>query len=217
MACLRCATLERCLCLDRPAAWSPSPAPADVGAELERLRGSQGPEALGMWEQPLRSADDIRAEIYGQPPYRTGGLKHGPGGSGGPGPCDVGFRKCALMAELQKAYRMDRQAVVRPDRTPDEECARCGTVGPVSESCRGCQVLPSGTTAPEMFPRSPAGQHDDATPLPPKPCAQRHPDGERWCYLADGHEGDHRAPTRREMEPVDFGPKAATSTRRGRA
>lgn len=47
-------------------------------------------------ENVTRTAADIRAEIYGMPPYSGPGLKHGPGGTGRAGPCDANCRKCAL-------------------------------------------------------------------------------------------------------------------------
>lgn len=48
----------------------------------------------------MRTAADIRAEMYGMPPSSGPGLKHGPGGTGRPGPCDADCRKCALEAEI---------------------------------------------------------------------------------------------------------------------
>lgn len=60
----------------------------------------------------------------------------------------------------------------------------------------------------DPFPRSPAGQLDAATPLPPKPCSARHPDGDRWCYLPE-HQGDHAYPPPRELPRNEHMPREA--------
>jgi hypothetical protein len=71
-----------------------------------------------------------------------------------------------------------------------EECARCGTVGPVDVPCAGCQP----------FPRDPRGLADAGAAIrPPTPCCRRI--GASWCYLPDdGHPpAQCRAAPEREL------------------
>lgn len=81
----------------------------------------------------LRTREDISAEIYGMPPYKGPGLKHGPGGTGRSGSCDPDCRKCVLEAELRTAHVPGRIEGVAPDprgaedagaayRSPVERC-----------------------------------------------------------------------------------------------
>jgi hypothetical protein len=105
---------------------------------------------------------------------------------------------------------------------PAEECARCGTVGPVDVPCRGCETGCPGTgicsrskaagvrcdrcpqrPAP-VHPRSPILDPGDESPL--KPCCRRI--GSSWCVAPDKHEGDHvpGAPDRElPVNPFDRG------------
>lgn len=79
-----------------------------------------------------------------------------------------------------------------------EECARCGTVGPVDMACAGC----------EPFPRSPRGLTDDgARDLPPPLCTLT-----AWCLRGPGHDGSCTPRPGDAYPPPDFG--AAMATRR---
>jgi hypothetical protein len=67
---------------------------------------------------------------------------------------------------------------------PDEECARCGTVGPVDVPCRGCPAMP--THLPSI------------TPPPRAMCCRRI--GSVWCTRTDVHEESAcSGPEEREM------------------
>lgn len=57
-----------------------------------------------------RTAADIRAEIYGIPPYSVK-LKHGPNQSGEGGPCEPDCRKCALEAMLADIAAYDATVI----------------------------------------------------------------------------------------------------------
>lgn len=71
---------------------------------------------------------------------------------------------------------------------PDEECARCGTVGPVDVPCRGCRVAPR--------------PGDES---PPRPCCIRL--GSVWCTEPDGHAGECKGPEERVLPHNDHGPR----------
>jgi hypothetical protein len=104
---------------------------------------------------------------------------------------DDARRDAAFVREMMAAVE---PATALPD-PPAEECARCGTVGPVDVPCRGCPTkgldrLQASYTMPTHLP--------SVAPPSRAMCCRRL--GSVWCTRTDTHaERACRGPEEREL------------------